>query len=405
MRIGYVVQRTYPARLTGSEKYIHDIANQIATTDDVTVLATAPPSSSRRGATGAPNQIFRVQTFPELSVPPVRYLAKSAMNMDRSNRLRRFVGSFGGGFVYSWMYGFFSPGLKEHLREPGYDVLHTVAVPTATAWVTWRGAHATSTPFVINPSLHPATSEQYLPFVFAMIHEAAAVIASTPAEAALLEKWGIPKERIFLIPSGFDLLHTPAGNRERFRAMYSIDEGAFVTLVPRKAPEKGALETLRALRSLARTRRDLVVVLLGVPSAPVQFQVDREVARLTQSGVRCLDLGYLPLELYVDAVAGCDVVCQPSRTDSFGLVYLDAWFQRRPVIAADIPQMRDVVQEGETGLLVRFGDSSDVERKLEQLADHPDLRTKLGEAGLKDLRLKYDLRVIASRVRRVYEVL
>ena len=57
-------------------------------------------------------------------------------------------------------------------------------------------------------------------------------------------------------------------------------------------------------------------------------------------------------------LAAADVFAMPSRTDSFGIVYLEAWLYRLPVIAARTWGMSDVVRNGEDGLLVPFGDVS-----------------------------------------------
>ncbi len=46
----------------------------------------------------------------------------------------------------------------------------------------------------------------------------------------------------------------------------------------------------------------------------------------------------------------------PSRTDSFGIVFLEAWANGLPVVAADAGGVPEVVRHEQTGLLVPFGD-------------------------------------------------
>src|SRR6185312_16230905 len=57
-----------------------------------------------------------------------------------------------------------------------------------------------------------------------------------------------------------------------------------------------------------------------------------------------------------DFLAAADVVAQPSRVESLGLVLLEAWANAKPVVAADIAVSRELVTSCDGGLLVPFGD-------------------------------------------------
>ena len=46
----------------------------------------------------------------------------------------------------------------------------------------------------------------------------------------------------------------------------------------------------------------------------------------------------------------------PSRSDAYGISYLEAWASKKPVIGADTPVMREVIQHEKDGLLVKFDD-------------------------------------------------
>jgi glycosyltransferase involved in cell wall biosynthesis len=82
-----------------------------------------------------------------------------------------------------------------------------------------------------------------------------------------------------------------------------------------------------------------------------------------------------------DMLAAADVFAMPSRTDSFGIVYLEAWLYQRPVIAARTWGVSDVVRDGEDGLLVSFGDVPALAQALSGLLEHPEERATLGAHG------------------------
>jgi len=76
------------------------------------------------------------------------------------------------------------------------------------------------------------------------------------------------------------------------------------------------------------------------------------------------------------------VFAMPSRTDSFGIVYLEAWANGKPVVAANAGGVPEVVTHDETGLLVEFGDVDGLAQALGRLIADPAVASRLGENGL-----------------------
>ena len=71
----------------------------------------------------------------------------------------------------------------------------------------------------------------------------------------------------------------------------------------------------------------------------------------------------------------------PSRTDSFGIVFLEAWANGLPVVAAAAGGVPDVVRHGEAGYLVPFGDLDRLAEALGRLVDDPAGAKALGAVG------------------------
>jgi glycosyltransferase involved in cell wall biosynthesis len=71
----------------------------------------------------------------------------------------------------------------------------------------------------------------------------------------------------------------------------------------------------------------------------------------------------------------------PSGKEGFGIVFLEAMYFGAPVIAASEKGALDVIRDGETGLLVRFGDSIALKKAIERLRDDAALRERLRERG------------------------
>jgi len=110
------------------------------------------------------------------------------------------------------------------------------------------------------------------------------------------------------------------------------------------------------------------------------------------------------------AVASSDVFLNPSVTEAFGNVTLEAMACALPVVAAAATGATNLVRDGETGVLVEPGDVEGFAEALDTYAKNPELRRKQGEAGLDYARtqdwdeingavLKTYLRVIERRER------
>jgi len=137
-----------------------------------------------------------------------------------------------------------------------------------------------------------------------------------------------------------------------------------VLFVGRLAPEKG-------IEELAAAAEGLNLVVVG--DGPLRSLVPGA-------------LGFLPK----DEVASCydraaAVVC-PSRREGFGLVCAEAMAHARPVVAAAVDGLAELVVDGETGILVEPGDPKAMRAAIDQLLADRDLRRKLGEAGRERIR-------------------
>lgn len=85
-------------------------------------------------------------------------------------------------------------------------------------------------------------------------------------------------------------------------------------------------------------------------------------------------------------LAGCDVFVMPSTQEGFGLVFLEAMWYGKPVIAAAAGGAPEVVVDGVTGLLVAPDDPSQLTATLATMVSDADLRARLGRAGARRVR-------------------
>ncbi len=114
--------------------------------------------------------------------------------------------------------------------------------------------------------------------------------------------------------------------------------------------------------------------------------------------------GRVNQEELLGAYANCDIFVAPSRFESFGLVFLEAMRESKPVIGCDAGGMPEVVEHGKTGLLVEPGNVAALIDAIQRLAADPSLRARLGEAGRKSFEKKFSSGRMAEDSRELYEL-
>jgi glycosyltransferase involved in cell wall biosynthesis len=142
--------------------------------------------------------------------------------------------------------------------------------------------------------------------------------------------------------------------------------------------DKGTTHLVEAIRSLWRAGREVELVLAGaiMPEFAAFMTALPEADRR-----RVRVLGPISDQEKRDLLAAADIFAMPSRTDSFGIVYLEAWLHGKPVIGARTWGIMDVIRDGVDGLLVPFGAPEELAAALASLLDDPARRAAMGEAG------------------------
>ncbi|GIK56232.1 MAG: glycosyltransferase family 4 protein [Chloroflexi bacterium] len=270
----------------------------------------------------------------------------------------------------------------------------------------WQFARQQYIPYVATPFAHLGTGHDRVTRNSTMTHQlrlladADRVLALTEIEKSGLAAWGVSPDRLDVVGTGLDSLPVwpePAP----LLAQHHV-QPPYVLFVGRTSSEKGAIDAAQAVLALRRQGTAVTLLLIGQP-AP---EFDRFYARLSEQDKQ----GVRPLGILSDAdkhglLAGAAALLLPSRTDSFGIVLLEAWAHGVPVIAARAGGIPGVVDDGHNGLLVQFGDVPDLSQAIYQLLADEALRTRLGQHGRAKIETIYIWTAVADRVLANYEMI
>src|ERR1700689_705108 len=172
----------------------------------------------------------------------------------------------------------------------------------------------------------------------------AAIVAPSEPMRALLVEYGVTT-RIEVIPTGLPADRYLPGDGARFRATFGIPtDRPLLLYVGRVAHEKNIEFLLHAFVALRRTRQDAMLVIAG--EGPAREHLQSLVAQL---GIRpdVHFIGYLDRERgLADCYAAADVFVFASRTETKGLVLLEALAQGRPVVSTVHLGTASILQAG-----------------------------------------------------------
>jgi glycosyltransferase involved in cell wall biosynthesis len=222
---------------------------------------------------------------------------------------------------------------------------------------------------ILHPNLHPPRDRRLLKKVVAAVPQAAAVLTVSHTTAADLASLGIERRRVFVAPNGFTPLPAPAPLPPGLPPA-----GTYLLTVGETSPRKGYDV---ALQALARVDPAISLVIAGPPAGD-ERRLRSLVARLGLESrvVRLPSLSDAELaSLYADAMA----LCFPSIAEGFGLPVIEAMAAGLPVIASDIPIVRELA--GDTAQFVNGRDPAVWAQAISTLASQESLRHELSVAA------------------------
>jgi glycosyltransferase involved in cell wall biosynthesis len=96
------------------------------------------------------------------------------------------------------------------------------------------------------------------------------------------------------------------------------------------------------------------------------------------------------------------IVCLPSYREGLPKALLEAASCARPIVTFDVPGCREVVRDGDNGLLVPFKDIESLTKALATLISDPDLRERMGKAGREKVLSEFSQEQVAEETVRVW---
>lgn len=307
----------------------------------------------------------------------------------------------------------FADGVRDHLERVGdVDALH------ANYWLSGvaghRLKHELSLPLVstfhtlarVKAETGDAEPARRVRAEADVIACSDAILASCVAEAdQLVRLYGADPMRIELVAPGVDHAFFSPGDRSGARHALrplALGDGPVLLFVGRIQPLKGLDVAVRALAALGRRDATLVVV-GGASGQGGNAEVDRIHKLVADLGLtdQIRFVPPVPHHLLSTYYRAADVCLVPSRSESFGLVALEAAACGTPVVAAAVGGLRTLVEHERTGFLVEGRDPSAFADCTQAILSTPAMAAELSARAASRAR-DYTWSIAAGRLRRLY---
>jgi glycosyltransferase involved in cell wall biosynthesis len=281
------------------------------------------------------------------------------------------------------------------LKAGSYDIIHAHGLDSPLAMVSLLLARIAgirclmTSHSLVGPLRYPILmgARLFLRFADALIAVSSAVEQESKA---------VFKGRLYRIPNGLDL-QSPNG------AVQSIpidtENRIVITTVSRMTRKKGVHDLITIALRLLKRYDNLLFLMIG--EGPLRKKLESKVNELNLAQY-FLFTGEVSRSTALDLLDKSDIFVLPSPREAFGIVILEAFLKKVPVVARNHSGVSDLITHGETGLLA--DDDEQMARYIEELIGRPELAASLSAAACQELH-RYRWQDIAKRVEEVYKAI
>ncbi len=417
----HVNPRYYPY-IGGSEYYMQQLAERLAAAEPASQVAVYTTNawdlehfwSAKKRTIDQPrdklNQVtirrFPVQRFPIISplfYPGMRRILSivsegpvpDKVALPLLNQLCRFTPLV--------------PSLGQALKRDDlkFDLVHAANAPLDSLIRTaYNYARRQDAAFVLTPFVHlgepsnPAVRRFYtMRHQLNWMKQADAVLTMTSLERDYLLEKGVPGDKMHIVGVGLEPSEIEGGNGAGFRRKHQI-EGPVVFFQGTAAYDKGTHHLVQAMQRLWKAGFEATLVIAG----PIMSHFQRFYDELPEPDkVHIRLLGFISPEEKRDLFAAGDLFVMASRTDSFGIVYLEAWVCGKPVIGVRAGGVPAVISHEVDGLLVEFGAVDQLAADIKLLLQDRALAERMGQAGREKVLARYTWPIVFGQVYNIYK--
>jgi alpha-maltose-1-phosphate synthase len=238
-----------------------------------------------------------------------------------------------------------------------------------------------------------------------VLKRADAVVTCNPKEA-VLQREKFPHKRIVVQPHGVPISKYAEDHRARAREAFpALECQKIILIVGRIDPVKNQGWVLVQMPAILRAHPDALLVLAGACTDELYGKALRKEVRRLGLESKVLFTGGLPPgdPRLIGLMHSASAVVVPSRSETFGLIILEAWAARAPVLSTRTSGALSLIEENENGRLFDHSNPEEFHCALQQVLASPAHARRIAENGHALAAQEYDSRLLSRRMKSLYE--
>lgn len=380
-----ISKRYWPAT-GGIETYMSQVARSLQQHGPVTVLTLAfknnqpvscfgmYPGAKNSSPYDDPNGICIVPLSPS-------FIQRLAL-LPLATLMIKIIANFGNGFFRGCFYWFFNLAYNKkftHYCKGASAILSF----EGNAWggLASKVSKRLDTPLIVFPFVHPGRWGDDL-MNLKLYRKAQRIVTASKCEHSWFAGHGVGPDRLFAC-GGYAEPIKACDIKRQFNV-----SGSLILFLGRCEEHKGHNILLDAWDQVRLRYPDDWCAVVG-PGFPHHINAARRVIMLPAT-----DGSPIPC---------CDIFCMPSVSETFGMVYIEAWNHEKPVIACPIPSTVELFHQQEAGILVDQR-ATDLAIALDRLLSDPPLRTSMGRTGKALVETYYSKKNFDDNINRIIEL-
>lgn len=313
-----------------------------------------------------------------------------------------------------------SAAVRAYQRRYRFDIWHIHSL-YPTGWMAYDALAATGVPVTMTAHGVDIETEVSTGYGYrlrhvhdarirALVQRAKVLTAISDSTRDLYFELGANQNCVHEIPNGVDSsrIQRRRASVEHVRHFLSIPIDSVVILsIGRNEPRKGFQIIPTVLSNLRKMGHDAFWVVVGANVESLHEPARKagvfERMRFVPPIERSIDAGNkMPPDDLIDIMKTSDIFACPSLMESFGLVVLEAMAAGLPVVANNVPGLRDVVEDSVDGLLCSPNDSDSMAKSISRILQDSRLREELVTAG-KSKANAYDWQHVTGKYLALYD--
>lgn len=414
MQISHVVQRYFPA-ISGSELYIQRISEILRKTNKIRVLCS---NALDFNSFGNPHGKFVDESISKINGVKVyrfpikyRYFINKFPAIDYKN-LKKILKNLSKlhfpilDFYNMLINGPHCPDLLNFLLNIDQDIIHTTCFPFSTNLFALMTGKLKGIPTITTPFIHFANPRYQDPALYRMLKHFDKILTCSNLESKyIIKRSGIrDKSKIQRIKMGVDIKKFEKADPTKFRRKFGIYSRPMVLFCGYKNYEKGAIDLLKSIKYVSKEIPDINYTFIG-PSTKGFNIVKQNLSKELRDKI--LNFGVVPydnIKVKINSFAATDIYAMPSRSDAYGIAFLEAFACKKPVIGAKVGATPEIIKENDNGILIPFGNPIVLADNIIKLLKNSSLREQMGENGYNQIK-NQSWENISKKIEKIYQSL